>query len=280
MLNKESVDRPVIYLYIDFRNYLADIYKYNKSVLPIFSHRYISQKVGSGSPGWFPNIIAGRINLTGTYTVRVAKLFGLKGRQIDYFELLVNFGQAASIDEKTYYLEKIHEFKGVDARLISKDQYEYYRYWYFSAIREMMLIADCPENPKKMAGQLQPPISETEVREAIDALLKLGLIQKRVGGRFKATDEVISKDPNFKSVFWATNMQSKLNLALQAIEIFPKEERDFSEVILPLSAESMEIAREEIALLRKKLLALSKADTKRDRVFQCSIQLFPLTKKM
>jgi uncharacterized protein (TIGR02147 family) len=280
MSSGTAIARPDIFAYIDFRAYLTDVFAYTKTVLPVLSHRYISQKVGSGSPGWFPNIMAGRINLTGTYLVRLAKLFELKGRQLDYFELLVKYGQASSIDEKSHYLEKIHEFKGVDARLLSKEQYEYYRHWYFGAIRELLLIGEHADNPKKIASQLLPPITEAEARAAIEVLLKLGLIRKTAGGKFKATDEVIRKDPNFKSVFWATNMQSKLNLALQALETFPKEQRDFSEVVIPLSAESMETAREEIAMLRKKLLALSDADASRDQVFQCSIQLFPLTQKV
>ena len=272
-----SVERPDIFHYIDFRKYLKDIFSYYKKVYPYFSYRYISKKVMAGSAGWFPNITAGRNTLTGTYLYRTGKLFDLDGRALEYFDLITRYGQTSSIEEKGYYLSRIHEMKGVDFRLLGKEQFDYYRCWYISAIRELLLIIDDEGDEERIASLLRPQISRMEAIGAINTLVKLDLVRRNVHGKLKPTDEIVRKDPEFSSMYWATNMHAKISLALGALETVHKEERDFSEVVVPLSAEGMAEVSGELALLRKKILAISRNDKGRNRIYQCSLQLFPIT---
>lgn len=275
---KDAVRRPDIFSYIDFRKFLKDIFAYHKELFPYFSYRYIAKKVMAGSPGWFANITSARNTLTDTYLLRTGNLFGLKGREIDYFELITKYGQTTSIEEKGYYLSRIHEFKGVAFKLLGREQFDYYRHWYITAIRELLLIVDDEGNGEQLAALLQPEISRQEAFDAIETLKKLDLVRKNVHGKLKPTDEVVRKDADFSSVYWSANMYAKLTLALKALETIPKNERDFSEVVVPLSAEGLSEVSTELALVRKKILAISEKDSGRNRIYQCSLQLFPLTR--
>jgi uncharacterized protein (TIGR02147 family) len=74
-------------------------------------------------------------------------------------------------------------------------------------------------------------------------------------------------------------MKEKVKPGTETIDRFPKDQRDISEVCIPLSESSFAEVKDEIDKLRKKLLVLSEQDTSHNRVFQCAIQLFPPTEK-
>ncbi len=271
--------KPDIFDYTDFRTYLNDAYTSLKSQDNKYSHRFIANYVNASSAGWFSNIISGRIRMTSTYLMRLAKLFHLKNPERDYFELLVNYEQAGSIEEKNIYVDKILSLKGVKPAVISRDQFDFYNYWYISTIRELLFIFDFKDDFKSLAKQLNPPIKVQEAKKAVKILQSLQLIKINSKGYYKPNDPVILKDPNFKTVHWANLMKAKSNLGTEAIEQFDKNERDISEVYVPLSHGGFEEIREEIKTLRKKILALSEKDKNRNTVYQCNIQLFPLTKR-
>ncbi|GAI76436.1 unnamed protein product, partial [marine sediment metagenome] len=47
---KENINKPDIYKYFDYREYLSDLFDYHKKNSPVFSHRYIVFKAGFKSP--------------------------------------------------------------------------------------------------------------------------------------------------------------------------------------------------------------------------------------
>jgi uncharacterized protein (TIGR02147 family) len=75
-------------------------------------------------------------------------------------------------------------------------------------------------------------------------------------------------------------MKAFLELAIHGLEEYSAEERDFSALTLTLSDQGMAQAREEIRSLRRKLSALSENDLGRDKVYQCNVQLFPLSRSI
>ncbi|MBD3316924.1 MAG: TIGR02147 family protein [Chitinivibrionales bacterium] len=113
---------------------------------------------------------------------------------------------------------------------------------------------------------------------AIESLLNLGLVSRDAHGCFRPRSITIRKDPRFASVHWANHMRAKSRLGTKAIERFPKDERDISEVYVPLSRENFEKVREDIAWLRRKILKLSEEDRNATRVYQCNVLVFPLTR--
>jgi uncharacterized protein (TIGR02147 family) len=69
-----------------------------------------------------------------------------------------------------------------------------------------------------------------------------------------------------------------MDLAKDAIERFPKEQRDSSTLTLGLSEDGYRSAIGKIAALRKDLLDIARFDRKIDRVIQVNLHVFPLTK--
>jgi uncharacterized protein (TIGR02147 family) len=272
--------KPIIFDYIDYRQYLDSIYKFHKEQNNSYSYRFIALQAGASSAGWFPNIIKGRINLTGTYIVKLVTLFKLSNVEGEYFEALVAYNQAASVEDRNFYLNKIKSIRGVKPAIVQREQFALYTKWYLTAIRELLLIHPLKNNYEKLANLLIPSITEDEAKEAIDILKMTSFIKEDIHGDLKPSEPMIKKDPHAKTDLWPNYMKSKIKLSLNAIDQFKKEERDISEVFMPLSEESLLKAKEEIAQLRKKLLVLSDNDSKCDRIYQCNVQLFPLTHKV
>ncbi|NLD93172.1 MAG: TIGR02147 family protein [Fibrobacter sp.] len=277
MENKEQ--KPSVFDYTEYRTFLEDSYKFFRKTKPFFSYRYIAQYAGASSPGWFPNLLRGRINLTSIYIVKIIQLLKMNSREAEYFELLVSYNQAGNPDEKEHYLEKIISIRGIEPILVLAKDFEYLSKWYTSAIRELLLVNRLRDNCDKIASMFIPPLSIDEAREAIDILKKTDLVHTDIHGHLVPRNSIIKKDPSVKSTKWKKFMKEKINLGIKAIDHFPKEQRDISEVCIPLSENGFAEAKEEVDKLRKKLLVLSEKDKSHNRVFQCNIQLFPLTVK-
>jgi len=270
--------KPDIFQYAEYRLFLSDLYRYFKSHEPKFSHRFIALKIGAGSAGWFADVAAGRISLTGAFLLKLATLFKLSNKEKNYFELLVAYDQAGSLDEKNAIMEKLMTFKELNAFVVSKDQFAFYNTWYISAIRELLFVFDFKDNYKALAKKLNPSITPLQAKKAVEILHSLGFIKTCAGGTLKPCVPIIKKDSQFKSLHWANYMRANLELSVSALERFEKEQRDISTVTVCLSEDGMRKASEEIGQLRKRLLALSENDTTRNKVFQCNVQLFPLTR--
>ncbi len=274
----ELTKKPDIFEYTDYRQYLEAAYKYQKSIRKSFSYRFIAQQTGASSPGWFPNIVRGRINLTSSYCVKLQKLLKMDGRESEYFELLVSYNQAGNNEEKLFYFEKLTSIRGIQPALLRQKHLAYLTKWYISAIRELLLINQTKDGCyEKICSMIIPKLERHDVEEAIEVLKSTGMIHKDSQGNLKPCDSVIMKDPSVKTDLWKTYMKSKMQLGIEAIETFSKDLRDISEVYMPLSRAGFEAARVEISKLRKKLLVISEKDRQSDRVYQCALLLFPLT---
>jgi uncharacterized protein (TIGR02147 family) len=275
-----TMQKPVIFDYIDYRQFLEAIYKYFKSEKPAFSYRFIAQYTGASSSGWFPNIIRGRINLTRNYIVKLAQLIDLSARETEYFEILIDYNQAGNFEEKSILLEQLRVIRGIRPVLLKQEHLAFLSKWYISAIRELFFILKFRNDYKTLAEMILPNLQIAEVEDAVSILQSIGLIKKDNMGYFHPCDSIIKKDPSIKTDLWTIYMKSKIALGLDAIDRYPKGERDFSEVYMSLSEKGFEEACQEIEKLRKKLLIISDRDKNRNRVFQCAIQLFPLSRKV
>ncbi len=273
----ELKQKPDIFKYLNYRIFLDDLYKYYKSINKSFSYRYIAQLTGASSTGWFPNIVKERINLTSNYSLKLQKVLKLNDQECEYFELLVAYNQAGNFEEKAIFLEKLKALQGIQPTLLRNEHLLYLTKWYISAIRELLLIFPFKDDFESLANMIIPHLDLHDAKEAINVLQNIGMVTYDKSGYLRPCDSVVLKDPAVKTDLWKSYMKSKGKLSVDAIECFSKECRDISEVYMPLSQATFEKACIEIAKLRNKLLVLSESEKNADRVYQCGIQLFPLT---
>jgi uncharacterized protein (TIGR02147 family) len=268
---------PNIFAYTDFRVFLGDYYLGRKGLDRKFSHRFIAEKVKAASSGWFSDVVKGRLNLAGTQLLPLARILNLKPNEIDYFESMVGYGQAGSLEEKTRYFHKMLAFKEVRSDMVGFDKLEFYGKWYHSALRELLFFYPFRGDYAALARKLSPPIRQTEARDSVELLERLGFVEPNSIGGFKAKDATLKKDSSFPSVVMANFLKANMELAIESLDRYSKEERDISALTISLSDEAFAKVKEEIRALRKRILAMTEVDVAPSKVYQCNFQFFPMT---
>ncbi len=271
--------RPTVYDYLDYRSYLGDMYYYRKESASSFSYRFFSNKAGFASPNFLKLVVNGQRNLTNASIAKVAKGFGLKKKERDFFENLVFMNQATAHDEKNYYYRKMISIVGYkNIPTLSKDQYAYFSNWYYPAIREMVRFGSGDLSAQQMAALLNPKIKVTEAEAALKCLKKLRLIKQNDDGLWLQYDRDISTGPEIRELIIANFHKEMLRLATESIDRFPASERDISAVTLSIRRENLAEFKARLVSFRRELMELASLDEDPDRVVQINLQLFPLTK--
>ncbi|MBL8028776.1 MAG: TIGR02147 family protein [Fibrobacteres bacterium] len=267
-----------IFRYNNYRQFLKDFYEEQKALDKKYSHRFFADKIGLNSTGFFSDVLKGKRNLTPALILKFANALKLKNDEQDYFENLVHFNQAGTHEEKNSYYNKLLAFKKVSVDIIGKDQYEFYKEWYYSAIRELLFFYDFKDDYAALAKKLNPTIRPELAKKAILILEKLGLIKQNENGYYRQTSALISTGEEFKSMNVCNFQTSTIELAKEALSRHPREHRDISTLTLTFSEDSFEQAKLELDALRKRLLGLAEKDNKVDRVYQVNLQAYPLSK--
>ncbi|MDD5674282.1 MAG: TIGR02147 family protein [Chitinivibrionales bacterium] len=273
-----------IFIYLEYRKYLSDYYALNKSTIPSFSFRYFSQKAGLKTPNFLQLLIQGKRNLKYSTISRISQAIGHSAEEARYFELLVFFDQAGTVDEKAAFFSKLSEARRFyRIEQITDLQLEHFQTWYHKAVRE--LIGFYPFNEKekyayrKLAACLSPAISESQARASVKLLLKLGLLTRNANNAIVQSERFISTGDEVNSLFVRKFHQVMIDRARESLDRFAPSERDISSLTVSMSAAGFALLKQEIQLFRKRLLELVKTDTAPGGVYQVNFQFFPLTNK-
>lgn len=270
--------QPVIFEYDNYRRYLKDFYSHQKSADAAFSFRSFLREAGFQSSNYMKLVMEGKRNLSVDGIAKFAKALGLDANERDFFGRLVSFNQAKTMDQKQKHAGELVQSK-IFGRIkpVSQSKFLYWSKWYHVAIREMVALPFFREDCEWIAGFLRPAISADEVREAIETLLRLQLLQRRRDGRlFQSEAEIISGDEvvNVSIVQFHREM---IQRALESVEQLDRTKRHVSAVTVSVSLKTEEKIKEMIHKFRKEILAVAGEDAQTEKVIQLNFQLFPLT---
>jgi uncharacterized protein (TIGR02147 family) len=267
-----------IFEYNDYRQYLKDFYSEKKAESPGFSYRLLAEKVGFKSAGHFTQIIQGTANISIHLIERFAQFLKLNKKEKAFFQELVLFNQARKHADKKRHFEGLISFKESSAKLLDADQYEFYAEWYYTAVREILNFYPFDGNYDHLAKMVEPSISREEAQKAVQLLEKLGLIAKAQDGAYKLTDAVITTGYHAQAVSINNHVLNSLQLAQQALDYFPRNERNLSTVSVSASQSGYERMVEELRAFRKRILEIARNDEDVNRAYTFNFQVFPLSR--
>lgn len=269
-----------VFEYIDYRLLLKNLYEGQKKKQPSFSYRYIGQKVGFKSAGFFSNILQGKRNISNNIIFKFAELFKFNKKETEYFELLVMYDQANQHSMKKYYFEKLLAMRKSKVHALTAEQYMYFGKWYNVAIRELLNYFPFRGDYRELAKMVNPAITPVEARKSVELLKKLGLIEEKEDHTYRVTNKTVTTVP-YVPLLAVHNFQlATMDLAKEAIDRFPNEKRSISTLTLSLSEESYKTIEDKLAIFRRQVLDLVKNDrNKIDRVYQFNFQIFPLSEE-
>jgi uncharacterized protein (TIGR02147 family) len=269
-----------IFNYLDYRKYLADALQERKQQNYHFSFRFIAQHLNLSSPGFFNWVISGKRKLPEALIPKIAILFKLDDKECAYLHLLVRYTHSEDVAEKEELFEKLSVFiKKQNKYELQPEQYQLFSKWYYLAVRELLRAFRFKDDFRALASALHPKIKTREAREAIEVLGKIGLVSRDEQGFYHPVETLLTTGEVWESEL-ISNLQIQMaDLAKKAILSVPKKERDISNLTVCISETTMKKISGDIAALRQKILTLSENDEDPERVYQCNIQLFPVSQK-
>lgn len=278
-----SASSTSVFDYTDYRKYLIDYYHESKKTNKAFSYRFFARKAGITSVGLYKDVIDGRQSLGRTLVLKFSSALGLRKNEAVYFENMVYFNEARTIEERKLYFERMVASCQSKTALVDAQRYEYYSRWYYSAVRAFISCFRIrAEDTDYLAEKLVPPVRPEQVRKAFEVLEKLKLIAKDEEGIYRLEDALVStgtvsEDKRVEAMNIVSFQKTMLEMAGRAYDIHPFSDMSMSTLTLSVSEESYLWIKEEIKNLREKVINRVQKETKADRVYQMNYNLFPLS---
>jgi uncharacterized protein (TIGR02147 family) len=272
-----------IFNYSDFRAFLKDFYTNKKEQSKKFTFSLFAAMTGFSSPSFLKLVMGGHKNLTKPSVLKIARGLRLRKKPAQYFEDLVFFNQAESLEDKSYYLERINKYrkKNKPEKLLP-EEYDYLSAWYHCVIREMTDLDDFQEDPRWIAKQLLHTVKTDDITASLKFLEEKGFVGRNEQGRLIKKDKTIATGPIGEQEMLNTIVRGfhrdMVRFAGESLSNLPKAVRDTSNTTLGLSGKSYDIATKRIEQLRLELLEIAAADGNVNRIYQLNINLFPWTK--
>src|SRR5258706_10639811 len=128
----------LIYSFVAYRLFLRSRLDELKRKERGFNYKSFSEKAGLKSPGFVTQVLQNKSNLTPEMAQRFAAALDLGKLEAQYFVTLVKTNQAQSHGERSLSTEKLLKTKNLRIKTVDKYQFEFYKRWYYSAIRSLL----------------------------------------------------------------------------------------------------------------------------------------------
>lgn len=273
-----SAAKPDIYLYFNYREYLSALFKYNKAINPVFSHRYIVSKAGFKSPNSLKNVINGERHISIEGAERFALAFKMDDQERRYFIALVKFNSTDTSSEKERCLSELMTLRSASlpARL-SQDQMNILSAWWHVAIREMVALPDFKNSPLWVSRVLIPAISHADAAASLRMLKKTGFIRKTAGG-WEPVDKSMKTDAEVKHVYAGKFHREMIELGRASIGRFTHDKREVSGTTMRIAKDDVPKIKALLQHFRRQLLDFAVNSESADQVYQLNFQFFPLVR--
>ncbi|HEX7674670.1 MAG TPA: TIGR02147 family protein [Bdellovibrio sp.] len=283
-----SLVPPVLSDYMNYRQFLADFYKFkrqsSKGSLRAYNYAVFSAAANIKSPNYLKMIIEGKRNLSDDMIGKFGKALGFNKEQTEEFRLLVQFTQATDPADRNMYLKKLSEHRvGVKLKTgeIDRKSFEKVPNWVAWIIYAMIDQEGVAFDTAALKKLLRGKASEDEIENALASLMNSGDIRRdEVTGEIKKARS-LTESPEDIPVALVRKLQSQLMyLGLESLYQDQPTEREFGTLTMSLTKAEFEEIKFKLRQMRKAINkdnSIARMKSKGERVYQLNIQLFPVT---
>lgn len=286
-INKaDKHSKPNIFDFMNFRDYLAAYYDYEKETNPKFSYGSFALKAQIKTRNYLKRVIDGERPLSQENLPKFSIALNLDAQRALYFETMVQYNQAKDRSIKNHYFQQLQQIAEdiTDAKVrISAHQYKVFQKWYYLSVYELLTINSLKANPALISKHLNNLISPTEVKEAFGVLESAKMIEKDEStGQYVKSSKKVTYSEDVVNLAVQNYHRTMLRLTDKLIE----EEEDINRrylraltLVVPSNKESE--VRDKVDLFFK---ALNKSYSEKNRdtgtLIQLNSQLLTLTKNI
>lgn len=268
--------KPPVIDYLDYRAFLKDYFRHLKEVNPAFSMRAFARQpsLGISSSSFMSNLLQGKRNLTQHLRLKFSKALKLEPHEAEYFDFLVQFNQAKSLEEKNYFFSHLSKHRGSRAKLLAGHQLQFFSKWYHTVIWNYFGLQKAEREPARIAKHLSGGITPEQVQESLDLLLEMDLIKKLANG-YAVSDRHIVSEKLFMGPMARSYHREFQRLAGEAMEQIPADRRQYNVLAFSVSDKGFSAIRQRIASFTQEVREIIDRDEGMNQVNILNIQLFP-----
>jgi uncharacterized protein (TIGR02147 family) len=267
-----------IYAYTDYREFLRHELARKQGRNASFSMRAAAARMNIGT-GTLNRILNGSRNIGPALLPAIVSFLGLRSREAEYFSLLVQLSRTSHPGKKNRLYEQILRMHRESRSVIPEQKYNLFEQWECLALHQLLrIVPDCSD-PELLSAMLTPKVSAARIRRALDMLEHGGMIYANNMGGYSPVEISLTTGEAWQSMAINGFQRTAARLAMNALDIFKKTERDISTLTVCLSPESFAAACDILRKTRREIMALDENETHPQKVYQMNFQLFPLSRE-
>ena len=281
----EKQEHRKIFEYLDYREFLRDYYQSKKAANPAFSLRAFSDKIGFKAKDFISRVMQGDKNLSTQSIQKIVTGLKFGKREASFFEDLVWFNQAETMDEKNSWFQKMqNELKIVrfteGQHQLAFYQYQVYSHWRHLVVRSLIGMYGFHGDFTSLAKSVHPTITIEEAKESVELLEKCNLVKKNEDGSYELVNKDITTGDRTSKIALRGFHQHCLALGAESIDRDPPTMRNISGLTLGISQAGYEKIVERMSAFRKDIAQIANEDKDADKVYQMQLLLFPIGGKL
>ena len=281
----EKQEHRKIFEYLDYREFLRYYYQSKKAANPAFSLRAFSDKIGFKAKDFISRVMQGDKNLSTQSIQKIVTGLKFGKREASFFEDLVWFNQAETMDEKNSWFQKMqNELKIVrfteGQHQLAFYQYQVYSHWRHLVVRSLIGMYGFHGDFTSLAKSVHPTITIEEAKESVELLEKCNLVKKNEDGSYELVNKDITTGDRTSKIALRGFHQHCLALGAESIDRDPPTMRNISGLTLGISQAGYEKIVERMSAFRKEIAQIANEDKDADKVYQMQLLLFPIGGKL
>lgn len=271
---------PQVFQYHDPIEFLNASLQAMQAKNPHYSMRSWAKQLGLSHVAMLSMVLGKKRKLLPNLSSKITAQFRAAGRFSEnegrYFDMLVLFQNASTVDEKNFYEGILASLKP-DQRFstLELDRLNIIAEWYHSAILEMTYLKGFKSDPHWISQKLGSGVNEAQVRAAVDRLLRLGLLERNKQGKLVRTDALLATPTDIPDKSLKKHHTEMMTKAIEALEKQAVGKRDITSFTFAIDTRKMPEAKKMIRDFRRKLAAFLETPNG-ESVYQLNIQLFDL----
>ena len=271
--------KPNIQNYHDYLEFLKDWTEYLKDQGSGFSLRKIAKEAGIAS-GYLPMCFSRKRKLSAVFFEKIKPFLKLTTKEKRILDLLRIIAESANPKERVKALTDLQKLKDYKENHHSElEAHQYLSRWYYVAIRELVNLPDFNNEPAWIQERLRGRISQKEIRDAMQFLIKYGFILMTASGKFKVVEKQLSCHEGVFKISLGEFHRQMLDIAKNSIDEVSREERVLLGHTVALTAEQYEKIQAILRDAINKIEAVDNTSLSESEVYQIEVAAFPLTKK-
>lgn len=273
------MEKPDIYEFDDFRQFLSAYYHYFCSQKEDYSWRKFALDSQITNPGYLNDVIKNKRKLSKSAYQKVVRVFEIQGAEEELFHILVNYGQSKDLAEKEEMYRQIlfrrsrSKFTRLNPALV-----KYYQDYQYPLVRAAIEASQFKGNYEELARFIDPPLPANMVKKIVRELCEWGLVKQDSNGQYLVTSKFVEPPATLGQLVRRLN-RIWLEQSAEAIHRIPAHQRNISSVLLAVSEETQTKINHKIQAVQAEIFKLIEADQNPEVLMQLSIAYFPKSKR-